>query len=146
MRKSKLVLAAFAFFVTLALTPLCTAQEQLVGEWKASLSAGGQTFRLLWHVVKAPDGTVTSTYDNVDEGVSGIKVQSMTVKDSAITVTINDVIHPNGQDVPLSGTFVGTISKDGNEVSGVWTQTEPPNPPADLNFKREPPTAAAPTQ
>jgi hypothetical protein len=59
---------------------------------------------------------------------------------------VDDVIHPNGQDVPVVGTFAGTLSADGNEVTGTWTQTEPPQPPADVTFKREQsaPAAASP--
>ena len=137
MRRSLPFLTALAFLFTLASTASSSAQQHLVGEWRGSLSAGGQDFRILWHVVKAEGGAVTSTFDNVTQGVTGIKVQSMTVKGPQITVIINDVIHPNGEDIPLSGTFAGTIAADGNEVSGTWTQTEPPEPAADLTFKRE---------
>jgi hypothetical protein len=96
--------------------------------------------------VKAPDGSVTSTYDNVDEGVTGIKVKSLTLNGSEVSVVIDDVIHPNGQDVSLAGTFAGTLSKDGNEIAGKWTQTSPEEePPVEITFNRDHATPAAAT-
>lgn len=144
MRKTTFVLAALSFLPPLALTPLCSAQAELVGEWSGTISINGQSEHILWHVVKAADGSVSSTYDNVDEGVTGIKVKTLTVKDSAVTAAVDDVIHANGQDLQLVGTFEGTISKDGNEVTGKWTQTEPePHDPAEISFKRDHPAPAA---
>lgn len=131
----------------LALTPLCSAQAQLAGDWQGTLAAGGQDFRLVWHVVKAAGGSVTSTFDNVDQGVFGIKVKSMVLNGSDLTLTIDTVIQPNGQDVTLRGVLAGKVSADGNAVAGTWTQTEPDNPPVDLTLKRvqaAPPAAASP--
>jgi hypothetical protein len=141
MRKITPVLAAF---VTLALAPFCSAQSQLVGDWNGTISNNEQTFHIVWHVTKAEDGTVTSTFDNVDEGVLGIKVKALTVDGSDVNITIDDVIHPNGEDVPLAGTYAGKLSADGNEVSGAWTQSKPEErPPVDLTLKR---TQAAPVK
>jgi len=119
-------------------TPACFAQAQFLGEWSGTFDRGGQTGHLLWHVVKAADGSVTATFDNVDEGVLGIKVKTLTFKDANVTALIDDVIHPNGQDVSLAGTFTGKLSEDGNEVTATWTQTQPEEQPAvDIVLKRE---------
>lgn len=148
MRRSIPVLAAFALLSTLSITPAASAQTQLVGEWSASFTNdNGQTLHLLWHVTKASDGSVSATFDNVDEGVSGIKVKTLTLEGSQVTAIIDDVIHPNGQDLPLAGTYTGKLNKDGTEVSGNWTQSKPEEqPPLELTFKREQaaPPAAAP--
>jgi hypothetical protein len=147
MHKATPAFAVLALLFTLALTPICSAQTQLVGEWRGSIGVENQTERILWHVVKAEDGSVTSTFDNVDEGVLGIKVKTLTVDGSDVRAVIDDVIHPNGQDLHLSGTYAGKLNADGNEVTGTWTQTEPEeHPPADITFKREPakPAAAGP--
>lgn len=122
MREATPLLAALAL---LSLTPLCSAQAQLVGDWSGSLVVGGRDAHIIWHVVKASDVSVASTFDNVDEGILGIKVKALTVKGDDITVVIDDVIHPNGQDLPLVGTFVGKLGKDGNQVASTWTQTQP---------------------
>ncbi|KAA6458267.1 hypothetical protein DYQ86_20330 [Acidobacteria bacterium AB60] len=138
------VRAAFAFLLTLALTPFCSAQSQLVGEWSGTLDIGGQTARILWHVVKAADGTVTSSYDNVDENVTGIKVKTLTVTGNKVTAVVDSDIQINGQDATVAGTFEGTLSSDGNQIAGTWTQTEPQQaPPADITFKREQAAPAA---
>lgn len=138
------VRAALGLLLTLALTPFCSAQSQLVGEWSGSLDIGGQTAHILWHVVKAADGTITSTYDNVDEGITGIKVKTLTVTGAKVTAVVDADMQINGQDVTIAGNFEGTLSGDGNEVAGTWTQTEPQQaPPADITFKREQAAPAA---
>jgi hypothetical protein len=138
---------ALSSLTALALTPLCPAQAQLAGDWQGTLSAGGQDFRLVWHVVKAADGSVTSTYDNVDQGVFGIKVKSMVLNGSDLTLTIDTVIQPNGEDLTLRGVVAGKVSANGNEFTGTWTQTDPEQPPVDLTLKRAqaaPPATASP--
>jgi hypothetical protein len=130
------------FLIALAFTPICFGQAQLVGDWTGVLNAGGQSFRVAWHVAKAADGSVTSTFDNLDEGTFGIKIKSTALDGSGVALAVDDVIHPDGQDIHVRGTFAGTASKDFNEVSGTWTQVEPEASSAELVLKR---TQAAPT-
>jgi hypothetical protein len=134
---------ALATWIALALTPVCSAQAQLAGDWQGTVAAGEQNFRLVWHVVKAADGSVTSTFDNIDEGAYGIKVKSMALNGSDLTVTIDTVIQANGQDIPIKGILAAKVSADGNGFTGTWTQTDPEQPPADMTMKRV--QAAAPT-
>lgn len=136
--------AAFGFLVTLALASLGSAQSQLVGDWSGSLDIGGQTAHILWHVVKAADGTITSTYDNVDEGITGIKVKTLTVTGAKVTAVVDAEMQVNGQDLTIAGSFEGTVSSDGNQVAGTWTQSQPQQaPPADITFKRDQAAPAA---
>jgi len=125
-----------------ALTPLGHAQTQLAGDWKGEINAGGMQFRIVWHVVAAKDGSLTSTIDNVDQGLMGIAVKSTTVKDSKVTLDIDTVAQMNGQSLNLSGTYEGTLTKDSAEVDGTWTQTAPNADTEELNMKHVP---AAPT-
>lgn len=138
------VLAVFA----LALSPLCTAQANLAGDWQGTLEVGGNTMHVVWHAVAAADGTLTSTFDNIDENIYGIKVKSTTLKGSTLTMTVDDVIQVNGQDIPLRGSFEGTLDNDAKELKGTWTQTDPEQPPAEIHFTRTAaqaaPAAAAP--
>jgi hypothetical protein len=133
-----------------ALTPLGHAQAQLAGDWKGEIYAGGSQFRIVWHVVAAKDGSLTSTIDNVDQGMIGIAVKSTTVKDSKVTLNIDTVAEVNGQSINLSGTYEGTLTKDSNEVDGTWTQTAPNQDSLELDMKHVPaapaPAAAAPVQ
>ena len=140
---SRFAIAAIAAF---ALVPLCSAQSQLAGDWQGTLEADGQAMQVAWHVVAAKDGTITSTLDNIDESIYGIKVKTMSLKGSEITMSVDDTMSINGQDVPVRGNFAGTLSADGNEVDGTWTQTEPEQPPMKVHFKRAAaPPAPAPT-
>jgi hypothetical protein len=141
------MVALFAASV-LGLAPTTFAQASLVGEWEGTLDANGTQVHILWHVTAAADGTVTSTFDNQDEGVNGIKAKFAEFSGSKLTLTVDDQVEINGSTVNVRGTFVGTVSKEGNEVTGTWTQTDPEQPPADIDFKRHvekpAPAAAAP--
>ena len=135
----------------LALSPFCPAQAKLAGDWQGKYEANGVTFRLVWHVTAAPDGTLTSTFDNIDESILGIKAKTTIVKGSDVHVEIDDVISPNGQEINLKGSFDGTLNKKEDEVTGTWTQIAPPQDSLQITFKHGPaqpaavPAAAAPS-
>jgi len=124
--------------MTLALLPLCRAQSPAAGDWQGTLTAGDTQFRIAWHVTAAKDGTLTATIDNPDQGIFGVLVKTMTLKDTSITQTIDTQIQVNGQAVPVRGKFQGTIDKDATEIKGTWTQTDPEQPPAPVDLKRAP--------
>jgi uncharacterized protein len=145
-RPLKLILAALLLVLS---GSLAHAQASLAGEWEGVLNANGNDVHLAWHVTAAADGTVTSTFDNKDEGVMGIKAKITAFKDSKLSIAVDDQIEMNGSMVNIRGTFEATVSADGNEVTGTWTQTDPQEaPPMDLHFKRAgapaAPAAAAP--
>jgi hypothetical protein len=121
--------------VALTLTPFSSAQAKLAGDWQGTFEANGVTFRLVWHVAAASDGTLTSTIDDIDESIYGIKTKTTTVKGSSVKIEIDDVINPNGQDINLKGSFEGTLNQEANEVSGTWTQIAPPQDPIQITFK-----------
>jgi hypothetical protein len=134
-------------FVLIALLALCVsascvAQTQLAGEWTGSLNAGGTTFHIAWHAIPAKDGALVSTFDNIDQGIYGIKVKSTVLADSSLTMTVDDVVQVNGQSMTLRGTFAGILNKDATEVVGTWSQHEPEQPTSDLTMKRTSPPAA----
>jgi hypothetical protein len=118
-----------------ALAPLCTAQSQLAGDWQGTLTAGGTPFRIVWHAAAAKDGTINSTLDNVDQNLFAILVKSTTLKDGNLTLTVDDQININGQQVNVRGVYTGVVNKNASEVKGTWTQTEPEAPPAELDLK-----------
>ena len=139
-----------ALVAMLACAPaaMCNAQKQLAGEWQGTANVQGQTIRLLWHVTAAPDGTVTSAFDNVDEGIAGIKVKSMELKGSDLTVTIDDSIDAGGQEVHIAGVLTGKVNADFSEVNGPWEQSAPQEQSGEIDLKRvaaEKPVAQAAT-
>ena len=126
----------------LAIAPLCSAQASLAGDWAGTFNAGGNTLHLAWHVVAAQDGTLTSTIDNIDESVYGIKTKSTTVKGSSVSFSVDEQIQANGQDVHVVGSFAGTLAATGNEVNGTFTQEQPQEAALEIHFERAPQAAA----
>lgn len=146
MNAAALLKLSILSLAVLTLTAICPAQANLAGDWKGTVDAGGSTFHVAWHAVAAPDGTLTSTLDNIDENVFGIKVKSLSLKGTDLTMTVDDTINVNGQDIPIRGEVAGKISPDGNKLSGTWTQTDPEQPAAPLELERsgaQTPTAPA---
>ncbi|MFP5237088.1 MAG: alpha/beta hydrolase family protein [Acidobacteriota bacterium] len=147
MFESKWKKLALAAVCAIAPATLCHAQKQLMGDWQGTLTVQGTVVHLLWHVTVAPNGTTTSTFDNVDEGVSGIKAKSLEVKGSEVTSTIDDTIDAGGQEVHVVGTLTGKLNSDASELTGTWQQTEPQEQEGEIDLKRtapEKPAAAAP--
>jgi len=120
--------------VVLALSPLCHAQSQLVGEWLGTVKAGDTQLHVAWHVAAAKDGSITSTIDNLDQRIYGLPVSSMTVKDNALTLTLDTVRVLDGDTINIRGTFTGTINADATEIQGSWFQGQT----LELDLKRVP--------
>lgn len=151
MKGLSLVRFSILAVAALILIPFCSAQAKLGGDWQGTyVDANGTTFHLVWHVTAAPDGALTSTFDNVDESIFGIKARTTRVKGSDVKIEVDDVISPNGQNINLKGSFAGTLNQAANEVTGTWTQIDPPQDPVQITFKHgaaqspASPAAAAP--
>lgn len=127
---------AIAALTAFGFTTFCSAQAKLAGDWTGTLEANGATLHVAWHAVSGSDGTITSTFDNADEGIYGIKVKTTSLKGNDLTMIVDDTPSANGQQITVRGEFEGVVSADGNEVNGTWTQTEPVQPPLQVHFKR----------
>ncbi len=122
-----------AFLLTLLMSPLANllmtgtslaqapAQTQdkaqdkakdIVGDWQGTLSAGGAELRLVLHLTKSADGALKATLDSVDQGANGIPVDSVSLKDSKLSLDV-EAVH---------GTYEGKVAADGKTISGTWTQ------------------------
>ncbi|MGA2753291.1 MAG: hypothetical protein ABSE53_05945 [Terracidiphilus sp.] len=128
----------FVALAAAALSPLCRAQAQLAGEWLGTAKAGDTQLHIAWHVVAARDGSITSTIDNLDQRIYAIPVSSMTLKDNALTLTLDTVRVLDGDTINIRGTFTGTINADATEIHGSWVQGQP----LELDLKRVPLQAA----
>jgi len=138
MLQLKLALMTLALFIVL---PNCRAQASLAGDWQGTLDANGTPMRIAWHVIQGADGVLTSTLDNTDQSILGIKAKTTEVKGSDVTVTVDDTVEANGQELNVRGIFAGKLSTDQSEVDGTWTQTEPEQPVMAVHLKHQ---AAAP--
>jgi Beta-lactamase len=67
--------------------------------------------------------------DSVDQGANDIPVSTISLKDSKLSLTVNDV----------QGTYEGNVNKKATEITGTWLQGQP----LELNFKRAPAQSAA---
>ena len=92
-------------------TSLASAQD-VTGDWQGTLTAAGAELRLVLHITKSADGTLTATLDNVDQNANGIPVSSVVLKDSKLSLGINAV----------HGSYEGTVAPDGKSISGTWIQ------------------------
>jgi hypothetical protein len=112
-----------------ALTPLGQAQSQIVGDWLGTLNTGMAQLHIVLHIAAAKDRSLSATLDSLDQGVHGIPVTSIALKDSKLTFTV-DAAHIS---------YEGTVNKDATEIDGTFTQGQP----QELNFKRAPQAAAS---
>lgn len=117
------------------LAPAGRAQQSLDGDWLGTLTSGGSPFRIAWHITDM-GGKLASTFDYVDQGVTGIHSSSMLLKGSTVTAVVDDVVVVNGQALSVKGVYTGTLNKDFTEISGNWVQTDPVQAPQLLSFKR----------
>jgi fermentation-respiration switch protein FrsA (DUF1100 family) len=111
----------FIFIFTFAAGASAQAQD-ISGDWQGTLSAGGAELRLVLHITKSGDGNFTATLDSVDQAANGIPVNSISLKDSQLSLGI-EAVH---------GTYEGKVAGDGKSISGTWSQGSA----LPLNFKR----------
>ncbi len=94
------------------LSAICAAQD-IAGDWQGTLSNAGAELRLVLHVKKMPDGSLTATLDSVDQGANGIPVSGISIKDSKLNLEVSAV----------HGSYAGTVNKDATQIDGTWTQS-----------------------
>jgi len=109
-------------FATLIFAASLAQAQDIAGDWQGALNTGMGELRLVLHITKAADGTLKAALDSVDQGANGILVNSISLKNSKLSLGI-DAVH---------GTYEGTVAADGKTISGTWSQ----GAPLALDFKR----------
>jgi CubicO group peptidase (beta-lactamase class C family) len=100
------VLLALSSSLAHAQTPAATD-----GIWLGSLSVGGQTLRIQFHLEAAAQAGKSCSVDSVDQQAFAIPCTAA-MKDDMLTL-----------DIPaVGGKWSGAISKDGKLLTGSWTQ------------------------
>ncbi|MDQ2900492.1 MAG: alpha/beta fold hydrolase [Acidobacteriota bacterium] len=74
------------------------------------------------HLAKNFDGSLTGTFDSLDQGATALPISSVVQKDHAVSLEMT-TIH---------GSFEGMLNADGTEISGEWKQSGA----LPLSFKR----------
>jgi hypothetical protein len=93
------------------------AAAAIAGDWHGSLNADGKTLRVVLHIAAAKDGTLTGTFDSLDQGVFAIPVAAVVLKDSKLTLTVDAL--------PVHASYEGTVKPGGSGIDGTWTQGQP---------------------
>jgi uncharacterized protein (TIGR03435 family) len=97
--------------------------RNIAATWQGTLHTG-RDLRFVVKITKAGGGTLLATFYNIDGTPGGIPVISTTLNGSLLKL-----------DLPF-GTYDGTVSADGNSITGTWRQGPNPQP---LNFARATP-------
>jgi uncharacterized protein (TIGR03435 family) len=98
----------------------------VTGNWQGTLQAG-QGLRIVMKITKV-DGKLRGISYSIDQGGQAIPLSSITVQGSSFNFAIS----------PIDVTYVGTLSADGNTVTGNQTQG---GHTAVMNFQRVTPEA-----
>src|ERR1700690_4091275 len=102
----------FIVLTFIAVTTSLSLAQDIVGDWNGKLTVGTAELRLVLHVSKSADGSLTATLDSVDQNAPGIPVNAVTLKDSKLDLTI-DAFH---------GPYTAKVSADASELDGTGTQ------------------------
>jgi hypothetical protein len=90
-----------------------SANAQTVeGDWQGTIKADDLELRLRLHVTKDEKGTLKATIDCIDQGVRGLPIDAISLKDS----TLNFELEVAG------ASYEGKINADHTRISGVFTQ------------------------
>ena len=82
----------------------------MIGTWQGTLNAGGMKLRLAFHIAANDQGGYTTTWDSLDQNVTGMPVPETTVA--------GNKLHLN---IPRShAQYDGTLN--GDEIAGTFTQ------------------------
>ncbi len=82
------------------------------GNWLGALDVGGFKLRLVLKISKSPDGKLTATVDSLDQNAKDLTVDTITFQDGTLKFEMK----------ALSASYVGTLSKDGAQLTGQFTQ------------------------
>jgi pimeloyl-ACP methyl ester carboxylesterase len=110
----------------LALLPLrVIAASPLDGTWVGSLAVGSNSLRLVLNI--SSDGEVLrATMDSLDQGVRGIPVDVITIKDADVQFSLNRIGGEFNGKLETGPRIVGSWSQNGMSLPLTWTPGERP--------------------
>ncbi|MCW3100635.1 MAG: hypothetical protein JWL77_6253 [Chthonomonadaceae bacterium] len=109
----KRILCAMALIFCIVGIPFLAWAEGTEDIWQGALTVnGGIKLRLVFHVVKASNGSYSGTMDSPDQGAKGIPSAIKTYDKQTLKI-----------EVPVAtGGFEGKLSADGQTAVGTWHQ------------------------
>src|SRR5215471_15474598 len=104
--------------------------QNVTGAWQGTLQPPqGRALRAVIKVTLDNDKLKATFYPNIDQGGQSIPASSFTKDGSNIKMTVG----------AMNGTYEGTLSADGNSITGTWSQGGPALP---LNLAKATPETA----
>ena len=88
-----------------------TPDNPFIGSWKGTLEAATD-LRVVFHIERADEDSLTASMDAPDMGASGLPVSSVSVNGDSLTLKIDSI---NGQ-------FEGVMTEAGTAIEGTWTE------------------------
>ena len=82
------------------------------GIWLGPIKTPAGDLRIVFHVARNQDGSLTVTADSPDQGASGLEVDSFTIADGRLRIEMTKV----------GGSFEGALSANGQKAEGEWKQ------------------------
>src|SRR5829696_9258796 len=92
-------------------TPM-PADASVAGAWLGALNAGGIRLRFGVNVRARPDGTFEGTLDSFDQGVMGLRLDSVARSGDTLRVVLN----------AAQIRYLGVLTPDGKSLAGTWSQ------------------------
>lgn len=94
------------------------------GLWQGAVETHGMRLRFQLHISHDTEGSLIAALDSLDQGVTGLPANHVTLKDPIFHFEIPSV----------AGVYEGTLNSAKNAIAGKWSQTSADNLP--LDFKR----------
>jgi uncharacterized protein len=94
------------------------------GLWQGAVETHGMRLRFQLHISHDTEGLLIAALDSLDQGVTGLPANHVTLKDPIFHFEIPSV----------AGVYEGTLNGAKNAITGKWSQTSADNLP--LDFKR----------
>jgi pimeloyl-ACP methyl ester carboxylesterase len=94
------------------------------GIWQGAVETHGMRLRFQLHISHDTEGALIAALDSLDQGVTGLPANKVTLQDQVFHFEIPSV----------AGVYEGTLNPAKNAIAGKWSQTSADNLP--LDFKR----------
>jgi len=88
------------------------SMADIAGTWEGTLEFGGTKLRLVFHIKKISEDSLTATMDSPDQSAMGIKTSAVRYDGKNLTIEVASIM----------GTFEGEI-KSNDSIEGVWKQS-----------------------
>jgi len=89
--------------------------QNITGTWQGTLKVNGNNgsvdLRTVMKISRVDNESLQGVFYSIDQDPTPVAITSITLKGAAVKILIQ-----------LNGTFDGTLSGDGNDISGKWTQ------------------------